>query len=147
MTSIQDKKISGSGFALTSGGEEFIILENSYDIGYIKVPPQNIISNPSEFKDKSGNLYNITIKSTIMDVQWEIVSKKIVNQVGYEQFKDNMGFTIDDRVVDYDPYEFLSPDELITGHKIRIEWSQGLIDSSKYLANDDYKKLEEFISE
>ncbi|MCT7551045.1 hypothetical protein N5U04_10590 [Aliarcobacter butzleri] len=132
MSSIQDKKISGAGFALTSGGEDFLILQDGGILEDLKVPPKNIMSNPREFLDRDGNSYTITIKTNSIEIYWEIVPKKIVNEIGYKQFKNNMGFTIDDRAVDYDPYEYLSPDELITGHKRRIEWSQDLIDSGMY---------------
>ena len=45
MSSIQDKKISGAGFALTSGGEDFLILQDGGILEDLKVPPKNIMSN------------------------------------------------------------------------------------------------------
>lgn len=124
--------IKDTGYSLTSGGEDFLILQDGGILEDLKVPPKNIMSNPKEFFDRDGNSYTITIKTNSIEIYWEIVPKRIVNLNGYENFKNNMSFMIDDRAVDYDPYEFLSPDELITGHKIRIEWSQGLIDSGMY---------------
>lgn len=127
MSSIQDKKISGSGFALTSGGEEFLILEDIYDIGYLKVPPQNIISNPYEFKDKSSNSYNITIQSTLTGIKYTIVPKKIKDEKGFQFFKEHMIFMVNDREIYSDIYGYLSPSEIVTGHKQRLEWAENLI--------------------
>lgn len=132
MTKIQYKRISGSEFALTNGGEDFLILQDGGILEDLKVLPKNIMCNLKEFFDRDGNLYTITIKTNGIEIYWEIVPKKIVNEIGYKQFKNNMGFTVDDRAVDYDPYEYLSPNELITGHKRRIEWSEDLIDSGMY---------------
>lgn len=127
-----DKKIKGSGICLTQGGEDFIILENGCDIGYLKVPPQNIISNPINFKDDSGNIYKISIKTTLTEIYYDIELLTLRNQKGFKSFKNNLSFTIDDSALNFDVYEFLTTEEFITGHMKRIEWSSELINKQLF---------------
>lgn len=50
-----DNKIIGTGFYLSQAGEEFILLENGYPLGDVKIPKENETSEAIKFNDKSGN--------------------------------------------------------------------------------------------
>ena len=61
-------KITGTGFYLSQGGEEFILLENDYPLAGVIVPKENETSETVTFNDESGNEYQLKIKTTLTEL-------------------------------------------------------------------------------
>lgn len=125
-------KITGTGFYLSQGGEEFILLENGYPRGDVKVPKENETSEAIKFNDKSGNEYQLKIKATLTEISYEIELQNMVDEKGFNFFKDNIDFEVDDRELNYDPWEFFSPEDIEQGHEKRLRWAQSSIEKELY---------------
>jgi hypothetical protein len=127
-----DKNITGTGFYLSQGGEEFILLENGNPLVDVKVPKENETSETVTFNDKSGNKYQLKIKTTLTEISYEIELQNMVDEEGFNFFKDNVGFAVDDRELNYDPWEFYSPEDIEQGHEKRLRWAQSSIEKELY---------------
>jgi hypothetical protein len=127
-----DKNITGTGFYLSQGGEEFILLENGNPLVDVKVPKENETSETVTFNDKSGNKYQLKIKTTLTEISYEIELQNMVDEEGFNFFKDNVGFAVDDRELNYDPWEFYSPEDIEQGHEKRLKWAQSSIEKELY---------------
>lgn len=127
-----DKNITGVGFYLSQGGEEFILLENDYPLAGVIVPKENETSETVTFNDESGNEYQLKIKTTLTEISYEIELQNMVDEEGFNFFKDNVDFAVEDRELNYDPWEFYSPEDIEQGHEKRLKWAQSSIEKELY---------------
>ncbi len=126
-----EKKYVTSINTILSYEDEVVILIDGNDVAYLSVPLDGIVSEPVKFKIYK-NSYTITIKNIEFNNEIVISILDIKNEDKYNYFISNVEFDISSEKREFNMYEYMDRDEMITAEKTRIEWSESLIKHELY---------------